>query len=114
MTRHERYAATSLSVSSASAGPSVRRSSPFASTWLRSASRDRPLRALLDEQHREPAVLDRGERVEDDVDDARREAERRLVEQQHVGLGDERPRDRELLLLAAGERARLPRAELAR
>ena len=54
----------------------------------------------------------RRERLEDDVDDARREPERRLVEQQHVGLGDERARDRELLLLAARERAGLPAAEL--
>ena len=67
--------------------------------------RDRALRTLLDEQHREAAVADRGERLEDDVDDARREPERRLVEQQDVRLGDERPRDRELLLLAARERA---------
>ena len=60
------------------------------------------------------AVADRGERVEDDVDDARREPERRLVEEQHVGLRDQRAGDRELLLLAAGERARVRRAELAR
>ena len=52
------------------------------------------------------------ERLEDDVDDGRREAERRLVEQQHVGRGDERARDRELLLLAAGERAGGPAPEL--
>ena len=42
----------------------------------------------------------------------RREPERRLVEQQDVRLGDERAGDRELLLLAARERARLPAAEL--
>src|SRR5207302_2084847 len=35
---HPKYAATSRSVSSASRGPSVSRSSPFASTWERSAS----------------------------------------------------------------------------
>ena len=69
--------------------------------------RDGPLRALLDEQDREPTVADRRERLEDDVDDARRQAERGLVEQQHLGVRDERPRDRELLLLAARERAGL-------
>ena len=52
------------------------------------------------------------ERPEHDVDDRRREPERRLVEQQDVGLGDQRARDRELLLLAAGECARLALAEL--
>ena len=46
-------------------------------------------------------------RVEDDVDDGRRQPERGLVEQQHVGARDERARDRELLLLPAGERARV-------
>ena len=40
------------------------------------------------------------------------EAERRLVEQQHVGRGDERAADRELLLLAAGERPCLATAEV--
>ena len=52
------------------------------------------------------------ERLEDDIDDLRREPERRLVEEQHVGPGDERSRDRELLLLAARERARLPAPDL--
>ena len=66
--------------------------------------RHRPLRALLDEQDGEPAVADPGQRLEDDVDDLGRQAERRLVEQQHLGLGDEGPRDRELLLLATGKR----------
>ena len=66
--------------------------------------RDGALRALLDQQHRDAALADLRERREDDVDDLRREAERRLVEQQDIGPGDERARDRELLLLAAGER----------
>ena len=52
------------------------------------------------------------ERLEDDVDDRRREPERGLVEEEHVRARDERARDRELLLLAAGERARLPAPEL--
>ena len=60
-----------------------------------------------------PRLANRGERVEDDVDDPRRETERRLVEQQDVGLRDERARDRELLLLAARERARGAASELA-
>src|SRR5207237_2220834 len=47
-------------------------------------------------------VLDR---LEDLLDEDRREAERRLVEQQHPRLGHERAPDREHLLLAAGERS---------
>ena len=65
--------------------------------------RDRTLRALLDEEYRDAALADGRKGVEDDVHDARREPERRLVQEEHVGLGDERARDRELLLLAAGE-----------
>ncbi len=70
--------------------------------------RDRALRALLDEQHGDAAVADLQEHVEDDVDDRGSEPERRLVQEQDVGRGDERTRDRKLLLLTAGERARLP------
>ena len=76
--------------------------------------RDRALRALLDEQDGDAAVADRGQGGEDRVDHRRREPERRLVEQEHVGAGDERAADRELLLLAAGERAGRPAARLAR
>ena len=54
------------------------------------------------------------QRVEDGVDELRREAERRLVEEEQVGPGDERARDRELLLLAAGERAGLAAARTRR
>ena len=46
------------------------------------------------------------EDLEDAVDHQRREAERRLVEQEQLGARHERARDRELLLLAAGELAR--------
>ena len=52
------------------------------------------------------------ERLEQRLDDDRREPERRLVEQQHVGPRDQRARDRELLLLAARERARVAVREL--
>ena len=41
------------------------------------------------------------------VDDHRREAERRLVEQQQLGLRHQRAADREHLLLAAGQRPAL-------
>ena len=67
---------------------------------------DGELRPLLDEQDRDAALADLRERGEDVVDHRGRESERGLVEKEQVGLGDERPRDRELLLLAAGEDAR--------
>ena len=63
---------------------------------------------LLDEQHREPTVPDRRERLEDDVDHSRGQAERGLVEQQDLGVGHESPRNRKLLLLTARERTGLP------
>ena len=70
--------------------------------------RDRALRALLDEEDREPAVADRAERREHEIDDRRRQAERGLVEEQDARPRDERARDRELLLLPARERAGVP------
>ena len=45
---------------------------------------DRPRRVLLDEQDRHPFLLQLLEDLEDLVDDERREAERRLVEQQEL------------------------------
>src|SRR5262249_49759836 len=48
------------------------------------------------------------EDLEDLVHDQRRQAQRRLVEEQEPGPREERPRDRELLLLASGERRALP------
>src|SRR5205823_5698906 len=69
-------------------------------------------RALLDEQDRHAALADLAERLEQALDDGRREPERRLVEQEHVRACDERACDRELLLLAAGEGARVARREI--
>ena len=72
---------------------------------------DGALRALLDEQDRDAAVADFGERAENRVDERRREAERRLIEEEHVGSGHECAADRQLLLLAAGECSGLTVAE---
>ena len=55
-----------------------------------------------------PSSPDLGDRLEDLVDELRRQAERRLVEQEQARLGDQRAGDRELLLLAAGQRSRGP------
>src|SRR5262249_8344115 len=68
--------------------------------------------ALLDEEDRDAALTDLGEGGEYDLDDRRRKAERRLVEQQQVGPRDDRPGDRGLLLLPAGEVAGAPPSEL--
>ena len=74
--------------------------------------RDRQRAALLDEQDRDAVLADAAERLEQRLDDGRREPERRLVEQQHVGPREQRTRDRELLLLAARERAGVALREL--
>jgi len=73
---------------------------------------DGPLGALLDEEDRKAAVTDRLERREDEVDDGRRQPQGRLVQEQHRRLRHQGASDRELLLLAARERARGPLAEL--
>ena len=101
-----------MSVSWASAGVSVR-PQLAADEHVRAVGEgDRVERALLDEQDRDAALADPAQRLEDAVDGERRQAERRLVEEQHVRLGHQRAADRELLLLAAREVARVAAAEL--
>ena len=70
------------------------------------------LRTLLDEQHSQTALANGSQSVEDDVDDRRRETERRLVEQENGRIGDERTRDRKLLLLTAGQDPSRPTTKL--
>src|SRR5919108_6228818 len=60
--------------------------------------------ALLDEQDGQAAgAADGGDGLEDQLDDARAKALRRLVEQEQVGACHEAAPDGEHLLLAAGE-----------
>ena len=61
---------------------------------------------LLDHQHRHLAVLGEAhQHLLDLADDHRREALGRLVHHQQARIGEQRARDREHLLLAAGELA---------
>src|SRR5215210_1858471 len=69
-------------------------------------------RALLDEEDGDAALTNRPKRLEHGVDGHRCEAERRLVEEQHLRLGDERAPDCELLLLPTRQRTRRAPAEL--
>src|SRR5258708_13514623 len=63
---------------------------------------------LLDQQHgRLARGLELLDEAEDLVDDHRRQPHRRLVEEQQPGPREQRARDGEHLLLAAGERPRL-------
>src|SRR5512147_227061 len=65
-------------------------------------------RVLLHEQDAHPLLLvDRAHDAEDLPDHQRGQAERGLVQQQQAGAGHERARDRQHLLLAARQRARL-------
>ena len=95
-----------MSVSPASAGVSVRRSSPFASTCVRSANATVRCARCSTSRTVTPRSRIAASASKTTSTTLRREPERRLVEQQHVGPRDERARDRELLLLAARERAR--------
>ena len=63
-------------------------------------------RVLLDQQHGDALLADLLDRLEDDVDQHRRQAHGRLVEQQQLRVAEQRARDGEHLLLAAGHRAR--------
>jgi hypothetical protein len=69
---------------------------------VRAVGRARPsLGALLHEQDRGADLTDLRERLEDPRRRERRQAERRLVEEQDVGASTRARGDRELLLLAA-------------
>jgi hypothetical protein len=61
---------------------------------------------LLDEQDRHAAALDFLEAFDQPDDDRRREALRRLVDQEQPARFDESARDRDHLFLSARERAR--------
>ena len=64
-------------------------------------------RILLDDEHRQPVPLVQlADDAEDLAHDQRREPERRLVEHEQPRPRHQRAREREHLLLAAGERAR--------
>src|SRR2546421_262511 len=58
---------------------------------------------LLHEQDRDALLVELLEHVEDDVDHDRRQAKRGLVQEEQARPREERTRDRELLLLAAGK-----------
>src|SRR5690242_12658752 len=57
---------------------------------------------LLDEQHGKAAILDLLDGPADLLDDDRRDAFGRLIQQQEFGAGPQDARDRQHLLLAAG------------
>src|SRR5581483_9668927 len=64
---------------------------------------DRTRGRLLDEEDRATFRSQLLERLEDEIDHERRKTERRLVEQDQSRPADQRPRDRELLLLPSRE-----------
>ena len=58
-------------------------------------------RVLLDQQHPHAHLFDTAQSLEQLAADQRREAQRRLIEQQNRGVGHQRPPDRHHLPLAA-------------
>ena len=68
---------------------------------LRDGERD--VDRLLDEDDRRPDGVDVLDDLQQLLDDHRRETERELVDHQQLRLRDERLREREHLLLAAGQ-----------
>src|SRR5216683_2488545 len=67
---------------------------------------------LLDEEDADPVLVEAADDAKDLVDQEGRKPEARLVQQQQLGRGHQRATDRQHLLLAAGEIARLGRAPL--
>src|SRR5439155_2926283 len=74
---------------------------------------DRTGGVLLDEEHRHTLPVQLLQALEDAVDDQRRESKRRLVKEQEARTREERPRNRQLLLLSARERRGAPAEERA-
>ena len=70
----------------------------------RSARSQRPFDVLLDQQQRRALVAQAAEQLAHLLDQHRHDALRRLVEQDHLRLGDHGAGDRQHLLLAAGHR----------
>src|SRR4051794_41391895 len=67
--------------------------------------RERDVRVLLDDEHRDAGLVHLLDDLERTLDEDRREAHRRLVHQQQLRLRHQRPTHRHHLLLAARERA---------
>ncbi len=71
---------------------------------------ERALDVLIDQQDRLAGARQLGDQAIDAGGDARFDARRRLVDQEHRGIVQERTRDLQLPLLAAGKRAGVPAA----
>ncbi len=65
--------------------------------------RQRLTHVLLHQQHGQAGRQDLRQHAVDALHDHRRQAERQLVEQQHAGVGDQRPADGYSLLLTTGK-----------
>ena len=103
---------TSSGCASSSFASPVYTTRPWSSTTALRAIRRTTPEVLLDEQHRRQ-LREPLEDARDFADERGREALRRLVDEQHAVVVQQRPRDRDHLLLAARERARaLPSALL--
>jgi DNA-binding NarL/FixJ family response regulator len=70
--------------------------------------RDRARDVLLHEQDGHTVLSDLADRLEEAIDELRSKSQRRLVEQEQPRLREQRAGDRQLLLLASGQRARRP------
>src|SRR5262245_53195030 len=74
---------------------------------------EREIHVLLGEQDREPVGLEPADLLLQMIDHERGQPFRRLVEQQELGIAHQGARDRQHLLLTAGEEAARPVAQLA-
>ena len=98
-----RYRVFTSSLVISSAGVPVWTICPRLSTCTRSATESGQRQVLLHQQDRQPAPLELRDHPPHLAHQQRRQAFGRLVHQQQVGIGHERPADRQHLLLAARE-----------
>ena len=97
---------------SASAGRPDSDTSPFEETIEAVGNGERAGDVLLDHDHRHAALAHLGNDLVEFVDDARRETEADLVAEQQARIGEQRPAERDHLLLSAREFARMAAAPL--
>ena len=100
-----RYALRSSSFSSRSAALPSRTTAPGREDVAAVGDRQRDVRVLLDDEHRDTRVVHLLDDLEAALDEHRREAHRRLVHQQQLRLRHQRAAHRDHLLLAARQRA---------
>ena len=111
---YPKYASRTSWRAASSAGVPLAATRPFDSTIAVMRDRKRLVHVLLDQKHGDAALVDAADDVEILLHQARRQPERRLVDQQQLWRAHQPAADRYHRLLAAGHGAGKLRAPLGK